>query len=36
VKCEDCGAILFRDRLTENLWVCDKCDYHFRIVPMII
>lgn len=33
VKCEDCGAILLRERLTENLWVCDKCNYHFRITP---
>lgn len=33
VKCEDCGAILFRDKLEENLWVCDTCDFHFRIAP---
>lgn len=33
VKCDDCGAILLRERLTENLWVCDKCNYHFRITP---
>ncbi|MBN1292528.1 MAG: acetyl-CoA carboxylase carboxyltransferase subunit beta [Candidatus Latescibacteria bacterium] len=33
VKCETCGAILLRDRLIENLWVCDKCEYHFRITP---
>ena len=33
VKCDDCGAILFRDKLAENLWVCDACDFHFRITP---
>lgn len=33
VKCDDCGAILLRERLSENLWVCDKCNYHFRINP---
>ncbi|MCE5249313.1 acetyl-CoA carboxylase, carboxyltransferase subunit beta [bacterium] len=34
VKCEECGAILLREKLIENLWVCDKCDYHFRIAPV--
>jgi acetyl-CoA carboxylase carboxyl transferase subunit beta len=33
IKCDDCGAILFRDKLAENLWVCDSCDFHFRITP---
>ena len=33
VKCDNCGAILFRDKLEENLWVCDSCDFHFRITP---
>jgi len=33
VKCDNCGAMLFRDKLTENLWVCDNCDFHFRIPP---
>jgi len=33
IKCDDCGAILFRDKLSENLWVCDTCNYHFRITP---
>jgi acetyl-CoA carboxylase carboxyl transferase subunit beta len=33
VKCDDCGAILFRDKLAENLWVCDSCEFHFRITP---
>jgi acetyl-CoA carboxylase carboxyl transferase subunit beta len=33
IKCEECGAILLREKLIENLWVCDKCQYHFRITP---
>ncbi len=33
VKCEDCGAILLREKLEEQLWVCDTCDYHFMIRP---
>jgi acetyl-CoA carboxylase carboxyl transferase subunit beta len=33
VKCDDCGAILLKEKVVENLWVCDKCDYHFRITP---
>ena len=33
VKCIDCGDILLRERLIENLWVCDRCDFHFRITP---
>ncbi len=33
VKCDSCGAILLKEKVTENLWVCDKCEYHFRITP---
>ena len=33
VKCEECGAILLKERVIQNLWVCDKCEYHFRITP---
>ncbi|MBT4483296.1 MAG: acetyl-CoA carboxylase carboxyltransferase subunit beta [Candidatus Latescibacteria bacterium] len=33
IKCEDCGTILFNDKLKENLWVCNSCDFHFRIIP---
>lgn len=33
VKCDDCGAILFREKLSENLNVCSVCNYHFRISP---
>lgn len=33
IKCDECGAILLKDRVVENLWVCGKCQYHFRITP---
>ncbi|MDP6397134.1 MAG: acetyl-CoA carboxylase, carboxyltransferase subunit beta [Candidatus Marinimicrobia bacterium] len=32
-KCPSCGEILFRQELAKVLWVCQKCDYHFRIKP---
>jgi len=31
VKCDACGEIIYRKELDKNLWVCPKCDYHFRI-----
>jgi acetyl-CoA carboxylase carboxyl transferase subunit beta len=31
VKCDSCGEIIYRKELDKNLWVCSKCDYHFRI-----
>jgi acetyl-CoA carboxylase carboxyl transferase subunit beta len=30
-KCEGCGQIIWRKALEENLMVCPKCGYHFRI-----
>jgi len=33
VKCESCGTILLKEKVASNLWICDKCDYHFRIDP---
>ncbi len=30
-KCPECGAMIHNDELKENLYVCPKCDYHFRI-----
>lgn len=30
-KCEGCGQIIWRKNLEENLNVCTKCNYHFRI-----
>jgi len=31
VRCEGCGAILYRSELERNLDVCPKCDHHMRI-----
>jgi acetyl-CoA carboxylase carboxyl transferase subunit beta len=31
VKCESCRAIVFRKDLEENLMVCPKCQFHFRM-----
>ena len=31
VKCEGCRQIIWKKELEENLNVCPKCDYHFRI-----
>lgn len=31
MKCDGCGEILYTKELERNLWVCGKCDYHFRI-----
>ncbi|MGH9663984.1 MAG: acetyl-CoA carboxylase, carboxyltransferase subunit beta, partial [Bryobacteraceae bacterium] len=31
LKCEGCGQIIWRKGLEENLQVCPKCAYHFRI-----
>lgn len=30
-KCEDCGQIIWRKALEDNLQVCPKCDHHYRI-----
>ena len=31
LKCETCGQIIWRKALEENMQVCPKCGYHFRI-----
>ena len=31
VKCFSCGEILYNKELEENLKVCSKCGYHFRL-----
>jgi len=31
VKCEGCRQIIWKKELEENVNVCPKCDYHFRI-----
>lgn len=30
-KCPECSHTLFKAKLEENLYVCPKCNYHFRI-----
>ena len=30
-KCVDCGEIVYNKKLEENLKVCPKCNYHFRL-----
>src|SRR6476646_8395272 len=30
-KCENCGQIIWRKALEDNLFVCPKCDHHFRL-----
>jgi len=32
-KCGGCGEILYREKVTQNLHVCPKCGFHFRIGP---
>ena len=31
MKCESCRAIVFRKDLEENLLVCPKCQFHFKM-----
>lgn len=31
VKCKECSEIIHNKQLEINLWVCHKCNYHFRI-----
>ena len=31
VKCDSCRQIIWKKELEDNLSVCPKCDYHFRI-----
>ena len=31
IKCDSCGEIIYRNELEKNLWVCSKCEHHFRI-----
>lgn len=33
MKCDSCSSILLKERVAENLNVCDKCNYHFRVTP---
>ncbi|MBN2412909.1 acetyl-CoA carboxylase carboxyltransferase subunit beta [candidate division KSB1 bacterium] len=31
IKCQNCGEVIYKKELEKNLFVCMKCDYHFRI-----
>src|SRR5207237_6122462 len=31
VRCDECGAHLYKRELEDNLQVCVHCNYHFRI-----
>ncbi len=31
VKCDSCGEIIHNKQLELNLWVCLKCNHHFRV-----
>ncbi len=31
LKCDGCGEILFKKTIENNLYVCTRCAYHFRI-----
>lgn len=31
IKCEQCGEILFKKQLQDNLNICRKCNFHYRI-----
>lgn len=30
-KCQSCGEIIYTKKMEELLWVCPKCNFHFRI-----
>lgn len=31
IKCDSCGEIIYRSQLQNQMNVCPKCDYHFRV-----
>ncbi len=31
IKCDDCKEIVYKKEVEQNLFVCPKCGYHFRI-----
>ena len=31
VKCDSCGEIIYRPELNKRMYVCPKCDHHFRV-----
>lgn len=34
-KCEGCGEILYREKLSRNLHVCPECGHHLRVGPEV-
>jgi acetyl-CoA carboxylase carboxyl transferase subunit beta len=32
VKCDSCGEIIYKKELEKKMYVCPKCDYHFRVI----
>jgi acetyl-CoA carboxylase carboxyl transferase subunit beta len=31
IKCESCGEIIYRSQLQNRMYVCPKCNFHFRV-----
>ena len=31
LKCDGCSQVIWRKGLEENLWLCEKCGFHFRV-----
>jgi acetyl-CoA carboxylase carboxyl transferase subunit beta len=31
LKCDSCGEVIYKKQLSQNCYVCSKCDFHFRI-----
>jgi len=31
IRCDGCGEILYRKSLEQNLYICSRCSFHFRI-----
>ena len=32
-KCPKCNTLIFSDEMQKNLFICPKCNHHFRITP---
>ena len=35
IRCESCGATIFRKQADEALGICPECDHHFRITTQV-
>ncbi len=33
IKCDGCSNLLYKNELLRNLYVCPKCNFHFRLKP---